>query len=112
MAGCVWESELSSAQPQQHAIYCTFIDKTCAFLYFETKLSNILHIMDEFFKSLQKRRESLGLSQRDLSEMSGVSLRTINAIENGGANPSIEVLYKLAEQLGLKLSLTERVVNG
>ncbi|MCQ2101834.1 MAG: helix-turn-helix domain-containing protein [Fibrobacter sp.] len=44
--------------------------------------------------------------------MSGVSLRTINAIENGGANPSIEVLCKLAEQLGLKLSLTERVVNG
>ncbi|WP_073226430.1 helix-turn-helix transcriptional regulator [Fibrobacter sp. UWEL] len=68
--------------------------------------------MDKIFENLQRRRESLGLSQRDLSEMSGVSLRTINAIENGGANPSIEVLCKLAEQLGLKLSLTERVVNG
>lgn len=68
--------------------------------------------MYEIFENLQIRRESLGLSQRDLSEMSGVSLRTINAIENGSANPSIEVLCKLAEQLGLKLSLTERVVNG
>ena len=68
--------------------------------------------MDEIFKNLQMRREALGLSQRDLSEMSGVSLRTINAIENDNANPSIEVLCKLAEQLGLKLSLIERVVNG
>ncbi|WP_109734259.1 MULTISPECIES: helix-turn-helix transcriptional regulator [unclassified Fibrobacter] len=68
--------------------------------------------MDEFFEILQKRREALGLSQKDLSEMSGVSLRTINAIENGNANPSIEVLCKLSNQLGLKLSLTERVVNG
>lgn len=68
--------------------------------------------MNEIFEILQKRREALGLSQRDLSEMSGISLRTINAIENGSANPSIEVLCKLADQLGLKLSLTERVVNG
>lgn len=68
--------------------------------------------MNEIFEILQKRREVLGLSQRDLSEMSGVSLRTINAIENGSANPSIEVLGKIAEQLGLKLTLTERVING
>lgn len=68
--------------------------------------------MNEIFENLQRRRESLGLSQRDLSEMSGVSLRTINAIENGNANPSIEILCKLADQLGLKLTLTERVVNG
>lgn len=95
-----------------YAIYCAFIDKTHALLYFESELSNISHIMNKIFKVLQKRRESLGLSQKDLSEMSDVSLRTINAIENGNANPSIEVLCKLAEQLGLKLSLTERVVNG
>lgn len=68
--------------------------------------------MNEIFENLQRRRESLGLSQRDLSEMSGVSLRTINAIENGNANPSIEILCKLADQLGLKLTLTERVING
>lgn len=68
--------------------------------------------MNKIFENLQRRRESLGLSQRDLAEMSGVSLRTINAIENGNANPSIEVLCKLANQLGLKLTLTERVING
>lgn len=53
----------------------------------------------------------MGLSQRDLAELSGVSLRTINAMEGGKANPSLDVLCKILEPLGLKLTLSERVVN-
>lgn len=43
--------------------------------------------------------------------MSGVSLRTINSMESGKANPSVDVLCKILESLGLKLTLSERVVN-
>jgi len=68
--------------------------------------------MINFYKKIQERRESLGLSQKDVSEMSGVSLRTINAVESGKSNPSVDVLCKILETLGLKLTLSERVING
>jgi len=71
-----------------------------------------LHFMNDFYKKIQERRESLGLSQRDVSEMSGVSLRTINSMESGKSNPSVDVLCKILESLGLKLTLSERVING
>lgn len=43
--------------------------------------------------------------------MSGVSLRTVNAIENGEANPSVDVLSKVLEPLGLVITLQERVIH-
>lgn len=81
-------------------------------MYFHRKTRNILHFMNDFYKKIQERRESLGLSQRDVSEMSGVSLRTINSMESGKSNPSVDVLCKILESLGLKLTLSERVING
>ena len=80
-------------------------------MYFKVKTRNILHIfiMTNIGKQLSERRKKLGLSQQDLTEISGVSLRTINAIENDASNPSIEVVSKIAEPLGLVISLTERV---
>ena len=65
--------------------------------------------MTNIGKQLSERRKKLGLSQQDLAEISGVSLRTINAIENDASNPSIDVVSKIAEPLGLVISLTERV---
>ena len=65
--------------------------------------------MTNIGKQLSERRKKLGLSQQDLAEISGVSLRTINSIENDASNPSIEVVSKIAEPLGLVISLTERV---
>lgn len=41
-------------------------------------------------------RESKAYSQKQLGEMIGVSRQTINAIENGRYNPSIEVAFKLS----------------
>lgn len=62
-------------------------------------------------KMIAERRKRLGVSQQDLAEISGVSLRTINAIENGSCNPSLDKLEKVIEPLGYVLSLTERVKN-
>lgn len=65
--------------------------------------------MEEIIQQIQARRESLKISQQDLAEMSGVSLRTINAFESRKANPSLEILLKMLAPLGLKLTLSERV---
>ena len=67
--------------------------------------------MSNLGKEIASRRKQLNISQADLAEMSGVSLRTVNAIENGKANPSIDVLSKVLEPLGLVITLQERVIH-
>ena len=52
---------------------------------------------------IKVRRVSLGLTQQDLSEMSGVALRTINALERGKASISLKNLRAVMEVLGLEL---------
>ena len=60
-------------------------------------------------KQIQKRRKALRIIQADLSEIAGVSLRTIKAIEKGDANPTIDVLNRVLEPLGLSITATERI---
>lgn len=47
----------------------------------------------------------LGLVQSDLANISGVSIRTIQLVEGGKANPSIDTLIQIADPLGLRLQL-------
>jgi putative transcriptional regulator len=46
---------------------------------------------------LRERREERGLSQADLGEAVGVTRQTINSIERGRYNPSLELAFALAE---------------
>ena len=62
-------------------------------------------------KQIQRRRKLLKITQKDLSEISGVSLRTIKAIEEGEANPTVEILNRILKPLGLALITTERIKN-
>ncbi|MCQ2289540.1 MAG: helix-turn-helix transcriptional regulator [Muribaculaceae bacterium] len=55
---------------------------------------------------IKKRRQTLGISQLDLAEMSGVGIATIKNIECGKANPSIQTVESIAMVLGLQLTLT------
>ncbi|HLO80928.1 MAG TPA: helix-turn-helix transcriptional regulator [Chitinophagaceae bacterium] len=56
-------------------------------------------------ETIKKRRELLGLLQPQLAAISGVSRRTIQLVENGKANPSLETLLKIADPLGLTIEL-------
>ncbi len=56
-------------------------------------------------ESIRERRIELGLTQQELADYAGVSLRMIVSIENGKANPSLSAVKKIAEVLGLKLVL-------
>ena len=53
----------------------------------------------------------LGLTQQDLADYSGLSLRIIKSIEVGKGNPSVSTLTKIAEVLGLELILKVKEVN-
>jgi y4mF family transcriptional regulator len=59
----------------------------------------------EIGAAIKKRRELLGLLQPQLAAISGISRRTIQLVENGKANPSLETLLKIADPLGLTIEL-------
>jgi transcriptional regulator with XRE-family HTH domain len=59
----------------------------------------------EIGEAFKKRRELLGLLQPQLAAISGISRRTIQLVENGKANPSLETLLKIADPLGLTIEL-------
>ena len=67
--------------------------------------------LESFGARIKKRRKQLRVSQADLAELSGVSLRTVNAVEKGRANPSVETLSRILEPIGLVLALKERVIH-
>jgi len=59
--------------------------------------------------SIRERRKRLGLDQRSLAEISGVSVHALSDIESGKANPTLKVINALADSLGLELRLELRV---
>lgn len=58
---------------------------------------------------IRQRRELLGLVQPQLGALSGVNTRTIQLIEQGKGNPSLETLLRLIDPLGLNLELVLKV---
>lgn len=50
-------------------------------------------------------RKNLNLTQKDLSEKTGINQADISRIENGTRNPSLKMLKKLASGLGMQLKL-------
>ncbi len=65
----------------------------------------------EFYSIIKERRSLLGLTQQDLADYTGLSLRIIKSIETGKGNPSIGTLTKIADTLGLELILKVKEVN-
>ena len=65
----------------------------------------------EFYAIIKERRGLLRLTQQDLADYSGLSLRIIKSIESGKGNPSIGTLRKIAEVLGLELFMKVKEMN-
>ena len=50
-------------------------------------------------------RKNAGLTQKELSERTGIAQGDISKLENGNANPSIRTLQRLAAAMGLTLKV-------
>lgn len=64
--------------------------------------------MDEIIKIgqiIKERRKSLNVTQNDLAEISGISVRSLKEIETGNGNPTLIQLIKILNPLGLKLNV-------
>lgn len=60
---------------------------------------------------LAKRRDALQLSQADLAEMAGLTVKTLYLIEKGLGNPSFQTLKKLLDLLGLSLQIDIKKIS-
>jgi len=49
-------------------------------------------------------RKACKLTQQELSDQTGVSVKMIQCIENGSVNPSYEILFPIVKRLGLTTS--------
>lgn len=65
----------------------------------------------EIGNAVRERRISLRMRQEDLSELSGIGIKTIHLIETGKANPSINTLERLLEILGLTVTLKVKKIE-
>lgn len=50
-------------------------------------------------------RKNSGLTQKQLSEITGIAQGDISKLENASANPSLKTLRRLASGMGMKLKL-------
>lgn len=64
----------------------------------------------DFYSMIKERRMLLGLTQQDLADYTGLSLRIIKSIEAGKGNPAIGTLHKIADILGLEIIMQVKKV--
>lgn len=59
----------------------------------------------DLIKTIKARREALKVTQENLAELSGVSLRTLKQFESGKGNPTLTTLQKIGDVIGLEVCL-------
>lgn len=62
-------------------------------------------IILELISEISNEREEIGMSQRELSKISGVPQKTISRLENGIDVPKLKTLFKLLNALNLDLKI-------
>lgn len=67
---------------------------------------------EELGKLIKHRRKVLGLTTRELADLTGMSKTTISQIELGAGNPTFEVLQNIFEYLNLELKVEVKNVNN
>jgi y4mF family transcriptional regulator len=65
-------------------------------------------LSDRLAAEVRLRRGQLGLTQRDLADMSGVSERFVRFVEQGKPSVQLDSLTAVLDTLGLELRLTTR----
>jgi transcriptional regulator with XRE-family HTH domain len=67
--------------------------------------NHIIMSVKQLGEIIKSRRKELGITQPHLAELAKISTNTLYKLERGQGNPSIVVLDKLIEVLGMELKL-------
>jgi transcriptional regulator with XRE-family HTH domain len=60
---------------------------------------------EQIGKTIKQRRAELKITQPHLAELAEISVNTLYKLERGQGNPSLEILTKVCEVLGLVIQL-------
>ena len=60
----------------------------------------------QIIRAIIDARTEMGITQKQLSDLSGITQTEISKIENGNANPSLKTLKKLASAMGKKVKIS------
>ena len=60
---------------------------------------------EEFGKFIKDIRKKNNLTQKELAERTGINQADISKLENGTRNPSVNLLKRLAEGMGMALKI-------
>ena len=66
---------------------------------------------EAIIEAIKTRRESLKVTQKALSDLSGVALGALKKFESGKGNPTLSTLKKLCDALGLEITLGVKTIN-
>ena len=56
-------------------------------------------------RAILEARKEAGITQKELSERTGIAQGDISKLENGSANPSVKTLERVAAALGKRLKI-------
>ncbi len=62
-------------------------------------------LVKQLGETIKKRRKELSIIQPHLAELAEISTNTLYKLERGQGNPSLDVLNKVADVLGMELTL-------
>ncbi|SPK70541.1 putative regulatory protein [Cupriavidus taiwanensis] len=57
--------------------------------------------------AIQRKRVALGLTQQQLADMAGLSRQSLNGIEHGSVNATLQTLGRLMDVLGLAVDIKD-----
>lgn len=59
----------------------------------------------EVIRAMIKARNSQNLTQKELAEKTGIDQANISKLENGNMNPSLKLLKRLSDGMGMNLRI-------
>lgn len=99
------EGEYIMTKNDMNSDYTNFNDIYYDDDYVSKEDRQIIEFEVELVKTLIDTREALGISQRKLSELSGVKQPAIARLESLKAQPQVDTLLKILVPLGYKIDI-------
>lgn len=63
-------------------------------------------LVKDLGEAIKDRRKELDITQPHLSELAEISINTLYKLEKGQGNPTVEVILKLANVLGMEFTFS------
>lgn len=67
-------------------------------------------LQPELGKSIKKRRQELKVTQLHLAALAGINKNTLYKLERGQSNPTLDIIFKLTDVLGMEMKFETKKV--